>query len=435
MLYHLIFCFLSAAGFFLAGINTQYNNISSKRKAALFLSLFLIMSLTSPFWGQLVTPLCFLVTIFLLTWHNTYKIQTIISFLIGYLLLVCSDYLLATCMHTLSGLTIVELRKDYLLPMSLIYVPFLYLTTRLARYILHEKLRIQEQRPGRLTIMLLLNLSVSAVIFIFAIIYGDRLGYPPNVVSFNFVLFALYFLSSTLLLYFTGKTIQKDNQLELELVQYENLNTYTKEVEQLYQEMRAFRHDYIDLLTTLKGYIDQEDNASLKEYFYQEILPAGREMTSSDYRLGLLSRIKDTSLKSLLAAKLMAAHSQGSHVHIEINEDIQEMPVKMIDLIRVLGIFLTNAIEAAEESEEKELDLAMIRESDQTAVLIRNTTKPLSLSVQQLMRKDVSTKEGHSGLGLDTARRILDSYPNIQWKLHYDAPYFLVQIRIADQPR
>ncbi len=227
----------------------------------------------------------------------------------------------------------------------------------------------------------------------------------------------------------------KDNQLELELVQYENLNTYTKEVEQLYQDMRAFRHDYIDLLTTLKGYIDQEDNASLKEYFYQEILPAGREMTSSDYRLGLLSRIKDASLKSLLAAKLMAAHSQGSHVHIEINEDIQEMPVKMIDLIRVLGIFLTNAIEAAEDSEEKELDLAMIRESDQTAILIRNTTKPLSLSIQQLMQKDVSTKEGHSGLGLDTARRILDSYPNIQWKLHYNAPYFLVQIRIADQPR
>lgn len=435
MLYHLIFCFLSATGFFLASINTQSINISSKRKAALFLSLFLIMSLASPFLGQLVTPLCFIATIFLLIWHNTYKIETIISFLIGYLLLVCTDYLLATYIYAVFDLTIAEVRRDYFLLVSLINLSVLYLLTHLARYILHEKLRIQEQRPGRLTIMLLLNLFISAVIFIFAIIYGDRLGYPPDVVSFNFVLFLLYFLSSTLLLYFTGKTIQKDNQLELELVQYENLNTYTKEVEQLYQEMRAFRHDYIDLLTTLKGYIDREDITSLKKYFYQEILPAGREMTSSDYRLGLLARIKDDSLKSLLSAKLMAAHSQGIHVHIEINEDIQEMPVKMIDLIRVLGIFLTNAIEAAEDSEEKELDLAMIRESDQTAILIRNTTKPLSLSVQQLTRKDVSTKEGHSGLGLDTARKILDSYPNIQWKLHFDAPYFLVQIQIVEPLR
>lgn len=158
-------------------------------------------------------------------------------------------------------------------------------------------------------------------------------------------------------------------------------------------------------------------------------------MSSPPHNIIIIANIKDASLKSLLAAKLMAAHSQGIHVHIEINEDIGEMPVKMIDLIRVLGIFLTNAIEAAEDSEEKELDLAMIRESDQTAILIRNTTKPLSLSIQQLMQKDVSTKEGHSGLGLDTARRILDSYPNIQWKLHYNAPYFLVQIRIADQPR
>ena len=103
-------------------------------------------------------------------------------------------------------------------------------------------------------------------------------------------------------------------------------------------------------------------------------------MSSPPHNIIIIANIKDASLKSLLAAKLMAAHSQGIHVHIEINEDIQEMPVKMIDLIRVLGIFLTNVIEAAEESEEKELDLAMIRESDQTAILIRNTTKPLSLS-------------------------------------------------------
>ena len=110
--------------------------------------------------------------------------------------------------------------------------------------------------------MVLLNLTVSAIIFIILIILGDELGYPPNVVIFNFILFFLYFLSSLLLLYFTGKTIQKDSLLN------------------------------IDLLVTMKEFIDQENIASLKTYFYREILPASRGVASSDYHLGILSRIK-----------------------------------------------------------------------------------------------------------------------------------------------
>ena len=431
MIYNAIYFLFSTIGFYLASVNTQNNTVSTKRKLSIFLSLYLIMFLFFPYWGQISTLLCVCITIILLTWKNTHKVQTIISFLTGYLLVVCIDYLSSTLAFTISGLTIEELREDYLFLLTLFYIPLIYFLTRLARYVLYQKIRIQDQHPGRLTFMVLLNLAVSAVIFIILIIVGDELGYPPNVVIFNFILFFLYFLSSVLLLYFTGKTIQKDSLLKLELIQHENLTNYIKEVERLNSEMRAFRHDYIDLLVTMKEYIDQENIDSLKTFFYREILPASRGVASSDYHLGMLSRIKIDSLKSLLAAKLISAHEKNIHIHLEITQNIEHLSIPVIDLVRILGIFLTNAIEAAEESKEKEIALAFIREGETITILIRNTTPPLNYSIQQLKMPGISTKDGHSGIGLDTACKILDRYNNVQWKIDYDNKYFLIKIQIG----
>ena len=106
----------------------------------------------------------------------------------------------------------------------------------------------------------------------------------------------------------------------------------------------------------------------------------------------------------------------------------EDLPIKTIDLIRVMGIFLTNATEAAEESPEKQLDLAVIWEENKTTVLLRNSTVPLKLPISQILQNNTTTKDGHSGIGLHTAREILDSYPNVQWKIICEGGYFMVQI-------
>lgn len=428
---NLLYYFFSIICFFLACTNTQSDNISLKRKLIIFSYISLSVTFFSRL-GQITIIPVFSGVFFLLIWRERDKVANIISFLVGYLIQICVDYFLTTSAYLLFHLSIDDLREQYYFIFAFIYLALLYFLTRFARYILHTKLRIREQSENsRLAFMILLNLSVCMFIFIFLVIYGDTVGYPPGMVAFNGILFFLYFLSTTALIFFTGRTIQKDNRLKLELVQYENLHTYTREVERLYEEMRKFRHDYLDLLSSMKGYIDQEDSASLKKYFYENILPAGREITVSDSRLGSLGRIRDEPLKSLIAAKLMTALECGIHVNIEINGDIEDLPIKTIDLIRVMGIFLTNATEAAEESQEKELDLAVIREENKTTVLLRNSTAPLKLPISQILQKNTTTKEGHNGIGLHTAREILDRYPNVQWKISCEDDYFMVQINIV----
>ena len=419
----------SSIGMYFASVNVQVDNISRKRKISIFLFIFLVIFFLGNLLGQITTFFCMIGITFLLTWKVPYKLQNLISFLTGYIVYVCFDHIFSIIQYTFFRLTIQELRNTDIPPVMFLFSS--YFLTRFVRYILHEKLRIQEQKAGgRLWLMVLLNLAVSAAIYVCFIIYEDRSGYPPGVISFHAVLFFLYFILSTSLLIFTGRTIQKETRMELQLTQYENLSTYTKEVERLYQNMRAFRHDYISLLSTLKGYIDQNDSVSLKDYFYQKILPAGREMMDADNRLGMLGRVKNEPLKSLLSAKMITAQNMGLNVNIEINEDIDDLPIDMTDFIRVMGIFLTNAAEAAVETDEKEVHLVFIGEQNRVTVLVKNTSQPLTGPVHVLMQNEKTTKEGHSGIGLFTAKKILDSYKNIQWKASYDAPYFTVQITI-----
>lgn len=44
-------------------------------------------------------------------------------------------------------------------------------------------------------------------------------------------------------------------------------------MEKLYSEMNTFRHDYINILASLNGYIEQGDQTLLQVYFEDTILP------------------------------------------------------------------------------------------------------------------------------------------------------------------
>ena len=125
----------------------------------------------------------------------------------------------------------------------------------------------------------------------------------------------------------------------MQLTQYENLSSYTHEIEQLYQNMRSFKHDYIDMLSSMKFYIDEKNTEQLSQYFYTNILPMGKEMNRHDQQLGRLAFLKNDTVKSLIFSKILLASQKGIHVEVEIREMVEEFPVKEMDLLRVLGIF------------------------------------------------------------------------------------------------
>ncbi len=274
-------------------------------------------------------------------------------------------------------------------------------------------------------------LVVLTSLFILNISYGGALGYSYGVIALSGIIFlSLFLLTVFLLLEIYEKALQIQ-QKKSQLAQFENLQLYTKKIEESYGAMRRFKHDYLNILTTLELFIKEGDLPGLKEYYFNKILSARHGLAASDTKLESLSRIENTELKSLVSSKLIYSMELGIHTDIEVKEPVGELFIDSLDLARVLGIFLDNAIEAALETDEKGLRFCMVYTDDVLKVIIQNTSKPLTVSIYELNQQGISGKGENRGIGLFNAEKLLTGYSNVVWDTVYEKPWFSQRLMIT----
>lgn len=68
----------------------------------------------------------------------------------------------------------------------------------------------------------------------------------------------------------------------------------------------------------------------------------------------------------------------------------------IIDLSRIVGILIDNAIEASIDSSNPFVNLAIIKtDQNSTLIIIENSFKDSALDINKLYNKRYSTKKGH----------------------------------------
>ncbi|WP_251547583.1 sensor histidine kinase [Limosilactobacillus caecicola] len=157
-----------------------------------------------------------------------------------------------------------------------------------------------------------------------------------------------YYLLSLLILYIYAKIVTLQNQLNATNFRLENLESYTSELEVLYDDMRRFKHDYKNILYSLKSAL----NTNQIEYAQQSL----DQLTSSTDSLinlptqmiGQLQNIQNSGIKAVVYGKINQALKHDLNVKLEIVAPIDlTKSLDQIDAIRVLAILLDNAIHAA----------------------------------------------------------------------------------------
>ena len=118
----------------------------------------------------------------------------------------------------------------------------------------------------------------------------------------------------------------------------------------VYNNLRSFKHDYVNIMTSLSTYIDEKRYDELETFFYEHILPMQKNLTQKNGSLNHLLHINILELKSILYAKLLLALNQNIDVNIDIPDEIDSINMDPVDLVRMLGIYLDNAIEACLET-------------------------------------------------------------------------------------
>ena len=216
--------------------------------------------------------------------------------------------------------------------------------------------------------------------------------------------------------------------IELQNKQYEQLIEYTGIIEDLYEDIRNQKHDFMNILFCIKGYVEGEQWEEFNS-LYRSILKENDESAPKNF-LSPLKRIYDPGVKCILGHKLNQAVSMGITVQLYVFTPMEFQQTDPLVLCRLIGILTDNAIEAATESREKELHIVMDCDETFTSVIISNTydVKP---DITNLYKRGYSTKGAHRGVGLYNVKHILSHYPSIALKTTVENNMFFQELTIS----
>lgn len=211
---------------------------------------------------------------------------------------------------------------------------------------------------------------------------------------------------------------QKIQESLLNKQKQKELEEYANYLEQSEDNLRAFRHDYRNLLNSLK--------VSAAEGNVQELLDKLERYSAENLDSQALLKYKDTNhiqvktLKSLIITKLNAIYQAGIPYDFECRQTIASIPgnVDELDLVRVIGIAFDNALEESQSLSERnghpEIQAMLYQETtDSLEFEIRNKIVPGKRQHTNLATKGFTTKTGHQGLGLANLQDIEQKYPEL----------------------
>jgi two-component system sensor histidine kinase AgrC len=262
---------------------------------------------------------------------------------------------------------------------------------------------------------------------------------PKEVISYGdfkylAVIYVIFIIIIAILIITVSFSIVREVQYKRNMKEIENYYKYTLQIEQINNEMRKFRHDYVNILSTMSDYIRENDMEGLRNYFTTEILPMQDSMQMNAVKINGIENLKIREIKGLVTTKILQAQEMNISISVEVNEQITKIDMPTIDLSRIIGIIIDNAIEASENIDEDPLiRIAFLKNSDVSVTfIVMNKCEDDIPRVHTLFQENFTTKKGNSGLGLSTLKEITESKSNVLLDTTIENNYFVQKVEILN---
>ena len=277
-------------------------------------------------------------------------------------------------------------------------------------------------KKSKMIIFTNLTLGIITIIIhsIILFYYVDNL--PILITFLSFVSFLAYFTISIYSLTRVFKLVSTTRKLE-------NAEAYNHTLHILHDNVRGFKHDFDNIVTTIGGYIRTEDMEGLKKYYMQ--LEDDCQRVNNLYILNP-DVVNNNGIYNLLTKKYHEADSKDIKVNISFLLDLNTLHMKIYEFARILGILLDNAIEASSECEEKIINIVFRNDvkNSRQLVIVENTYKNKDIDTEKIFEKGVSGKENHTGLGLWEVRKLIKKNNNINLYTSKTEKLFIQQLEI-----
>ena len=267
----------------------------------------------------------------------------------------------------------------------------------------------------------------------FGAVFGILAYSDAYEISLWFLLpFGLFLVIYILAIFFYEKHVQTKRNAQQYAEEQERLQRYMDEVERQFITIQKFKHDYRNILFSLDCFICEEDWSGLKQYYTDKIKTASEIVTKEIFSLEGLSKIKVREIKSILAGKLMLAQNMGIDTVFMADDEITCFYVDSIDLVRILGIILDNAIEELVESCHGTLSIGCFKEETGIAIIVQNTCRADNMpKLHEMWQRRFSTKGNDRGFGLNILSELVGAHSNLILETTIEDGCFIQKLKIG----
>ena len=255
--------------------------------------------------------------------------------------------------------------------------------------------------------------------------------YKDKIFIFDVIFMLILFLFLCIALFLICKLFLQKVQNDYQIKMQQELIKYTTLLEKNYEKLRFFKHDYANILLTLEVFIRENDMENLKKYYFSLAKNFNNFTKSIPKQINNLHFIKDKPLKSIIFDKLNNANSKNIVTSLVVKEDI-EINSHLLDLCRIVGILLDNAIEAASSCvENKFISIDFIKEDESLSISVKNSYKG-NLNTNNLYKNGYTTKGKGHGQGLKEVRYIVNQHKNWDFNIYVDKKQVVVKLSLKE---
>lgn len=196
---------------------------------------------------------------------------------------------------------------------------------------------------------------------------------------------------------------------------YQNdlVEKHYEEVENMYRQVRGWRHDYKHHIQTMKAHLAMGQYEELDGYL--------NELDADLMSVDTVLKTGNVRIDAALNSKLALAKAKGIRVNAKAVVP-KTLMIKEVDLCVIIGNLLDNAIEACvkEDKEKQFIRVYIDILKEQLYIYVSNS---MSDNIRKHGGQYLSTKRGNHGFGLMRIDRVVQKYDGFLNRQHEEGVF------------
>ena len=325
-----------------------------------------------------------------------------------YLALVFFDFMFSFIFHWLNAITAPDLSRNYLImggfTLLITFLTSLFCKLKFVRKFSDLIINLSKNNY--------VNVLVISLIILFIVILSTKLSLEYDYEKFLFNLLLL-----SVFLFFIVFAFVKNHLAQKEKQEKETLLEFISKYEKIIDENRINKHEMLNNLIILRSFEDKNTEE------YNKVLDdlIVTYDNNSDACIKNISKLT-TGLKGILYYKINDMRNKNINLNVNISKRVssplEKLPLdEYVILSRIIGIVMDNALEASIKSKEKFVMIEVFEQNDNVIIIIENSYNN-KVNINDLKKKNFSTKGKSRGLGLYIANMLLKKSKHIEMTQH-----------------